>query len=722
MKRFRRFFLIVTALWMCAAPTLVSAQKVDLGPTFYTRQGIDTYDASGTDLCTTENGLNLSIEQKIAQTMIVGFDASAKESMGASISKFNLGGIYINGKPDASMNKEFFSGLSKPLATDLIVAADDEGGQIIRFQKNAFSFSLPSAKTMGTWDDSKIESETQTLATNLKNQGVNMVLAPVLDLDSGNTNNAISKYDRAFSSDPAIVSAKAGAFAHTMGTAGLGTSLKHFPGLARTTENTDTTYQTINADIGDLANDVKPFKDLASTKNTTLMLGNMVLSGWGTSPVSLNESAVQYIRSTLGFQGPIVTDDIGVFGKYSSNPIPLKDAIVRAYNAGVSMPLFGYPGDTEMQAIIDEVKAKVMEDKIDSALNLAVAYKTSLGLRTTGPSTPGGDEPPPPSGDNMGDIYNYGINQLGLQPYQSAGLAGNIQRESGGNPTAVNPTSGAYGIVQWLGGRLSALKAKPGYDTVPVQLDFMKEELEGSYKTTVYDPLKASKDIQEATGIVLYKYEIPCFPGTPECTVEFAARLAFAQELLNKYGNGAPSGGGSGCTTGGSGTRGAIDTDATQCDIRTTFNQVIKTKYTGSEVDEPNPTIRTCNVPTLGNAEVNAGVSGLFADLGEAATADGVTLTGSGFRYEDSCGGVVGDPFCAHPGKSPHQIGVAIDFHIPNGTSSRYIQSCEERATANGDPMYDWLRANAYSTATVKQFARETWHWDLTLKAGLRCE
>lgn len=679
------------------------------------------YDVCATDVeCEAGTFDELTLEQKIAQTFIVGFDASAKDSMGASVNKYGFGGVFINGKPDSSMDKAFFEDMGKDLRSQLLVAADDEGGQIIRFQKNAFPFTLPTAKVMGSWDDSKIVSETTTLATHLKEQGVNLVLAPVLDLDSNNTNNAISKYDRAFSSSQAVVTTKAGAFAHTLADTGLGTSLKHFPGIARTTSNTDDTYQVVNATIAELSNDVAPFSSLDDTKNTTIMLSNMVLSGWGNSPVSLNSEAVQYIRKTLQFEGVIITDDIGVFARYNQNPITLKDAIVRALNAGVSMPLFTYPGDAEMDEIIKEVVANVDEEKINTALTQAISYKTSLGLRTTTTSTPGGD----PTGDNMGDIYNFGINQLGLQPYQSAGLAGNIQAESGGNPTAVNPTSGAYGIVQWMGGRLSALKAKPGYDTVPVQLDFMKEEMEGSYKAAVYDPLKASKDIGEATAVVLYKYEIPCFPWEPECMVEYAKRLGHAEELLKKYGNGAPSsGGGSGCQSTGSAEIGDISSPDTECAPGTTFDSIVKTRYTGSQVDEPYPTIRLCAVDSMGGILVNAGVSGPFARIGQEAQADGVELTGSGFRLADSCGGSGTGGNCAQPGKSNHQIGLAIDFNIPG----HYVEGAtctSNRQTAN-TPMYQWLDANAFTVGGAKQYAPEAWHWDITIRGGesnLRCE
>lgn len=77
------------------------------------------------------------------------------------------------------------------------------------------------------------------------------------------------------------------------------------------------------------------------------------------------------------------------------------------------------------------------------------------------------------------DIETYLQNQ-GLTPDQASGVAAGIQAESGSNPNAVNPTSGAFGIGQWLGARQQALFAQYGSNpTLQQQLDFLVSELNG---------------------------------------------------------------------------------------------------------------------------------------------------------------------------------------------------------------------------------------------------
>lgn len=70
----------------------------------------------------------------------------------------------------------------------------------------------------------------------------------------------------------------------------------------------------------------------------------------------------------------------------------------------------------------------------------------------------------------------------GYSDDQARGIAAGIYGE-GGTATATNPTSGAYGIGQWLGSRKAALFAKYGpHPTLPQQLEFLDSELRGGDK------------------------------------------------------------------------------------------------------------------------------------------------------------------------------------------------------------------------------------------------
>jgi lysophospholipase L1-like esterase len=153
---------------------------------------------------------------------------------------------------------------------------------------------------------------------------------------------------------------------------------------------------------------------------------------------------------------------------------------------------------------------------------------------------------------NEEKIWNYLVGEMGFNDAQAAGIMGNIQQESNFDPNAayVGPiNSDAFGIIQWVGGRRAELESfaanqgKPAND-LGVQLDFMKKELEGAYRDSVYEPILAAGSMDEALLIWLEAYEAPCSVG--QCGHEVAIRTPFAQDWLDKFG-GSGGGGTSGC-------------------------------------------------------------------------------------------------------------------------------------------------------------------------------
>ena len=76
-------------------------------------------------------------------------------------------------------------------------------------------------------------------------------------------------------------------------------------------------------------------------------------------------------------------------------------------------------------------------------------------------------------------IESY-LSGKGFTASQTSGIAAGIYAESQGDPNARNPTSGAFGIGQWLGSRKAALIARYGNNpTLTQQLDFLIWELKG---------------------------------------------------------------------------------------------------------------------------------------------------------------------------------------------------------------------------------------------------
>lgn len=210
-------------------------------------------------------------------------------------------------------------------------------------------------------------------------------------------------------------------------------------------------------------------------------------------------------------------------------------------------------------AISDEQR-RLYDSGVDY-FDLEVAAASSCGSSTLTGST------------NEEKAWNYLIGK-GLTVIQTAGAMGNLKTEGNFNPSSVEgggmsggrwvytvphqfpremdtipPSIGpagqpGYGIVGWTSpGRKQGLQTMADEKGLPVndlglQLDFMWSELEGPYRASTLDPLRATNDLAEATRIWQERYEVG---------MGFQPRYTHAQELLTAYGSNTtpPTGSGS---------------------------------------------------------------------------------------------------------------------------------------------------------------------------------
>jgi hypothetical protein len=135
-------------------------------------------------------------------------------------------------------------------------------------------------------------------------------------------------------------------------------------------------------------------------------------------------------------------------------------------------------------------------------------------------------------GNNAEQAFNYFVSR-DLPAVAAAGLVGNFQAESGEDLDTRADNGTHKGIAQWSSTRWAGLvESADGneYD-LRAQLDYVMEELNGSYKSSVLNPLKNAKDSNEAAEIVFTYYEAPGDDTLP-------IRQANARDLMNKLSGG----------------------------------------------------------------------------------------------------------------------------------------------------------------------------------------
>ena len=132
------------------------------------------------------------------------------------------------------------------------------------------------------------------------------------------------------------------------------------------------------------------------------------------------------------------------------------------------------------------------------------------------------------------DAVSY-LTQNGFSPVQAAALAGNMQQESGFDPTNLNKGEGAYGLIQWRGDRLQGLKNyASAWQRDPAdpktQMDFIKQEMASSEGQNSKDFLNAT-DLPSANA-ALKKY-IRYDDNSQDTRLKYASALLGGQQPQN---------------------------------------------------------------------------------------------------------------------------------------------------------------------------------------------
>ena len=338
-----------------------------------------------------ETVAGLSIEDKIAQTFVVGVNPGQAAEVKVLVQKFHIGGLAIlNNTDDKTFNKTYFDSLNiSSRGIPMLISADQEGGTVQRFKGVSAVGNQPSAKDLGAKGLDVIEAAGKQVGAGLKGLGVTVDLAPVLDLDNGV--NGISTSGRSFSGTTGTfdqkadaVSQRAGAYAKGLQEGGVTPTFKHFPGHGRGsgTGISDDGIVTTPA-LSDLeTSDLKPYKQLANQYGSAVMLGNLIVPGLtenDTTLVSFSPAAIKLLRGEIGFKGLITTDDLYAGSLKLAPPkglgLKLPDSVQKAMLAGVDAPLFTFTSEDDIQQAINQVKANVPIDRINQAVTNMLNFK-----------------------------------------------------------------------------------------------------------------------------------------------------------------------------------------------------------------------------------------------------------------------------------------------------------------------------------------------------------
>jgi beta-N-acetylhexosaminidase len=225
------------------------------------------------------------------------------------------------------------------LTEPLLVTVDQEGGLVRRLPGPP----KPSAQVIGGRGAASAERLGKATGASLKSMGVNVDLAPVLDL--GRPGRAIEGEWRTFARTPAAVSQIGVGFARGLAAGGVAATAKHFPGLGDARINTDNAVQKIRLPVAKLRSaDEQPYASFIQSGGAMVMLSTAIYPALSGKPAALSRAvATGELRDRLGFQGVSISDSLGSVSARAVGG-PAKTALAAA-SAGTDLMLFTDLGD-----------------------------------------------------------------------------------------------------------------------------------------------------------------------------------------------------------------------------------------------------------------------------------------------------------------------------------------------------------------------------------------
>jgi beta-N-acetylhexosaminidase len=243
---------------------------------------------------------------------------------------------------------------------DVLVASDEEGGSVTRLDAGLGS-PWPGAATLGALDDLDATHATALgLGRQARAAGVDLVLAPVLDVNSEPDNPVIGV--RSFGADPALVARHGVAFVRGLHDAGVTACAKHFPGHGATRTDSHVDLPVLDVDVDTWrTRDLPPFAAAVEAGVPAVMTAHIVVRALGEDPATTSAPVLDLLRDELGFDGVVVSDALDM--RAISDGMGRAAGAVRALAAGVDLLCVGNPvfpdGYDELAAVEEIVTAVV---------------------------------------------------------------------------------------------------------------------------------------------------------------------------------------------------------------------------------------------------------------------------------------------------------------------------------------------------------------------------
>ena len=325
---------------------------------------------------------SMSTEEKVGQLLL---GRVPETGAGDDVVAYHLGGYVTFGRDYEDKTRwqvqNMIQGWQSVAEIPLLVAVDEEGGEVVRVSSNPNLRSTPFRSpqllyAMGGMD--RIQEDAEEKAQLLLDLGINVNLAPVADVS---TNPEDFIYSRTLGQGPEETAEYVTTVMEAFHKEGLSSVLKHFPGYG----SNDDTHAGASLDERSLYalenRDLVPFQAGIDDGAYAIMVShNTVACMDDTLPASLSPKVHQYLREEMGFTGVILTDDLSMEAIAGQDFGLEHSAYVQAFLAGNDILLCS-DYQTAYHDLLEAVETGVIPpEMLDHAVFRILAWKGTLGL------------------------------------------------------------------------------------------------------------------------------------------------------------------------------------------------------------------------------------------------------------------------------------------------------------------------------------------------------
>ena len=332
----------------------------------------------------------MTIRDKVGQLLMIGFEGTElSRDFSDWLKEYRPGGVILFSRnlvdphQIADLTQSF---QEHSLHAPLLIAIDQEGGRVSRLPK-AFTIFPPAASVGACHSQDLAYRAAAATAKELRAVGINMNMAPVLDVNTNPSNPIIG--DRAFGENPEQVCEMATATIAGFHEHGVIACGKHFPGHGETTADSHKELPVVNLSKERLEQvELRPFRDAIHHDLSAIMSAHVRYPALDdTFPATLSQPILtDLLRSDLGFSGLILSDDLEMNAIVDHSSVG--EAAVQSVNAGVDMLLICHRQDRQIEAIEAIEQALSKGDLAMNRIEASIARLSDVKKRFLSPYHP----------------------------------------------------------------------------------------------------------------------------------------------------------------------------------------------------------------------------------------------------------------------------------------------------------------------------------------------